>query len=256
VSLATVCRRLATLVGVQPADTWIGDPDLTASEIVAWVQEAQQQVAAAHDWSSITASVAQTLPGGTDPATVALPAGLARIIPDSVHLDHRHVRGALNAAEWDGLRSGIHALRPAYTLRGGKLLLTPGSAGGLLSYSYVMAVPDYQADPDETVLGAGVPEFVVMFEGCILYAALAAYRDSKGLPAGTAAATAAGAISDAKARDLPIGAMSMVQRRRRHLDSGIVITGVGTGGGGTADLSHAILDDFEPDDDPLSDDLP
>jgi len=249
-SLATVCRRLATLVGVQPADSWLGNPDLTASEIVAWVQEAQQAVAAAHEWSTITSGFAQALTTMVDPASVTLPTGLARVISDSVYLDNRHVRGAFNQAEWDALLRGMKRLWPAYTQRGGKMLITPGANGGTLSFSYIVGVPDYSADPEETALGAGVPEFVVMFEGCILYAALAAYRDSKGLPAGTAAAQAAAAINDAKARDLPVGAMTVTRHHRHHGHGGISITGPITAG-----LEHALLDDLEPDDDPLSSDF-
>jgi hypothetical protein len=133
----------------------------------------------------------------------------------------------------------------------GKLLVTPGGSGGVLSYSYVTAVPDYASDPDETVLGAGVPEFVRMFEGCILWAALAAYRDSKGLPAQTAAAQAAAAIADARTRDLPIGALTLVKRRHHHHHGGINIAGNAP----ITDYEHALLDDFAPDDDPISDDF-
>jgi hypothetical protein len=248
VSLATVCRRLATLVGVQPADVWIGNPDLTASEVVAWVQEAQDVVAAAHDWSSITSGVAQILPAGTDPASVPLPASLSRIVPDSVRLDNRHIRGPLAAAEWDLITSGVRTRGPVFTLRGGHLMLAHVSGGGMLAYSYVTAVPEYASDPSETALGAGVPEFVKMFEGCILWAALAAYRDSKGLPAQTAAAQAAASIADARTRDLPIGAQTLV--RRRPAPSWPAFA-VGAGGGIVdADLEHALLDDFAPDEAP------
>jgi hypothetical protein len=112
-------------------------------------------------------------------------------------------------------------------------------------------VPDFVSDPDETALGAGVPELVRMFETVILYSALAAYRDSKGLPAGTASAQAMAALADARGRDQPVGALTMLKRRHHHHRGGISITGPITAG-----LDHALLDDLEPDDDPLSDDLP
>lgn len=246
-SLATICRRVAALAGVSPADTWAGNPDLTASEIVAWVQEAQQAVATAYDWSTLVGGVAQSVTG-TSPATYALPAGLARIIPDSMRLDGCHVRGALTTAEWDLLLAGL-ARGPAYTLRAGKLLLAHGG-GGLLEYSYVGAVPDFVSDPDETALGGGVPELVRMFESCILYGALAAYRDSKGLPAGTAASQAMAALADARGRDQPVGALTLAKRHHHHRHGGISIIGPVTAG-----LDHALLDDLEPDDDPLSDDF-
>jgi hypothetical protein len=86
-----------------------------------------------------------------------------------------------------------------------------------LAYGYIVACPDYADDLEETALGAGVPELVKMFESCIQYSALAAYRDSKGLPAATAGAQAAAALADAKSRDQPIGALSVSRHtRRRH----------------------------------------
>jgi hypothetical protein len=256
-SLATVCRRLATLVGVQPADTWMGNPDLTASEVVAWVQEAQQVVAAAHDWSTLTSGVVTTLPEpNTDTypwISVTLPPdSLSRIVPDSVLLDNRRIAGPLTTAEWINVAAGTmrRTALPAYSVHQGKLVFIGAHAGQQLVYAYIAAVPDYASDPQETALGAGVPEFVRMFESCILWSALAAYRDSKGLPAGTAAAQAAASIADARTRDLPIGAQTLVRRHRHHGHGGLVVAGPVTAG-----LEHALLDDLEPDDDPLSSDF-
>jgi hypothetical protein len=48
-------------------------------------------------------------------------------------------------------------------------------------------------------------------ERCILYSAMALYRDAKGLPAGSATAQAMGCIAEAKGRDQPIGAMSLAR---------------------------------------------
>ena len=246
-SLATVCRRLATLVGVQPADVWIGNPDLTASEVVAWVQEAQQAVAAAHNWSSIIVGTDTTIIAPVQPAArVPIPDNVARIIPNTVRLNDRMVRGPLALAEWfEAPGVGL----PAWTLSQQYMHIQGANVGDRLRYGLITAVSDYASDPDETALGAGVPEFVRMFETCILWSALAAYRDSKGLPAGTAASQAAAAIADARTRDLPIGAMTLTQRRRRHDHGGPMLTG-----NAPIDYAHALLDDLKPDDDPISDD--
>lgn len=216
-SLATVCRRLATLAGVQPADSWSGNPDLTAAEIVAWVQEAQQAVAAAYDWSTLTKSLEVSVSASSGVVAVPFPSDLARLVPDSVYLGQIPVAGPLTQPEWQNLlRLQPAATLPAWTLAAGAIQLSGAGLFGPLAYRYVTAVPDYAGDLDGTGLGAGVPEFVRLFESCILYAALAAYRDAKGLPAGTAAAQAAASIADAKARDQPVGALSMSRHRRRH----------------------------------------
>jgi hypothetical protein len=236
VSLATVCRRLASLVGVQPADTWIGNPDLTASEIVAWVQEAQQAVASAYDWATLTKSLEVAVAAGSGVVAVPLPTDVAQLVPDSVYLGQIPVTGPLTQPEWQDLLRWPSATFPAFTLAGGQLQLSGAGLFGPLAYRYVAAVPDYTADPQETALGAGVPELVRLFESCVLYAALAAYRDAKGLPAGTAAAQASALIADAKGRDQPVGALSLSRhyRWRRH---GFTVIGTGSGGGGGGSAS-------------------
>jgi hypothetical protein len=213
------------------------------------VQEAQQVVAAAHDWSSISDANVQTLTSGADPRFVPLPSALSRIIPNSMTLDNRAVWGPLPTAEWSlAVKGQPRAHRPFFTTLGGQIGLAGAASGGELIYGYIAGVPDYDADPDETVLGAGVPEFVRMFESCILWSALAAYRDSKGLPAQTAAAQAAASIADARARDMPIGALTLVKRR---LPASWPALATGSGGGIVdADLEHALLDDFAPDEAP------
>lgn len=249
-SLATICRRLASLAGVQPASVWIGNPDVTASEIVAWVQEAQSAVSTAYDWSTLATNFVTSLSSGSNLSrSVSLPDDLARIIPDSVTLDNRKLWGPLTAAEWDQIAIGAGSARPAFSLLTGKLWLTGAGSGGALCVGYVAAVPDYANDSDETYLGRDQPELVRMFETVILYSALAAYRDSKGLPAGTAAAQAMAALADARTRDQPVGALTLA-RRHRHHHGGLIVTMPGGG-----DLTHALLDDLAPDDDPLSDDL-
>jgi len=240
---------------VQPADVWIGNPDLTASEIVAWVQEAQMAVASAYDWSTLATGVVSTLPppiGSDNHIRVTIGNDVSRIIPNSVLIDNRPVYGPLTSAEWLNASTGATRFpKPAYTLQHGSILFTGATAGAQLVYGYIQECIDFANDQQETVLGAGVPEFVRMFENCILYAALAAYRDSKGLPAGTAAAQAMATLADARGRDQPVGALTLVQRRHHHRHGGISITGPITTG-----LDHALLDDLQPDDDPISDDLP
>jgi hypothetical protein len=216
-SLATVCSRMAALVGVAPTtSSWIGNPELTASEIVAWVQEAQQQVAASYDWATLTGSATVTLASTGGVMAVPLAADVARIVPDTMYLAQSiWVRGPLTHAEWQELTRIPGTPGPAFTLAQGKIQLAAGGFAGPLAYRYITAVPDYTTDGGETALGGGQAELVRLMERCVLYSAIALYRDAKGLPSSSATAQAMGCLAEAKTRDQPIGPMTLVRRRLR-----------------------------------------
>lgn len=254
VSLLSLCNGLAVLVGVAPAASYAGNTDVTAAEMVAWVNEAQARVADELDWQALVRDGAADLgtAGSLDAEwTFPLPPAVRRLVPDSLWLrsENRKVEGPLTIAEWERRRRQAAASPiPVFTVAGDALLVRTASAGAaaddglvmldgvlqldaglvssnLLTLRYVAAVPDYVADAQVSALGADL-------ERCILLCAVWLYRDAKGLSASSALAQYGAALSLAKARDMPLGGMGLSRGGRS-----------GRGVAGTGRNSTFILDE-------------
>jgi hypothetical protein len=192
VSLATVCRRLAALVGVAPADVWIGNPDLTALEIVAWVQEAQQAVATAlrleHAHRAQRGCPLRQVPAWwrcrcrpmwRASSPTACCSTRPRVLPG-------RSRTGMAASACGGPRGGQARPSRWHTdPTGVRRAVQPAALA-----TYVIRCPDYATTRGDRARGRRA-RARALFESCIQYSALAAYRDSKGLPAATAGAQAA-----------------------------------------------------------------
>jgi hypothetical protein len=139
VSLATVCRRLATLVGVQPADVWIGNPDLTASEDrrLGARGAARGGGRARLEQHHVEASRRRCPRAPTRPASAALgplahrPGQRARSTTATSGGRCRPPSGSLRS------RAAACAAARLHAAGGQDLLAAPASGGGVLSYSYV-----------------------------------------------------------------------------------------------------------------------
>lgn len=212
--LGSLCTSLAVLVGVQPASTWAGNTDVSAVEIMVWVNEAQRRVADEADWQTLLRDgFGDLVPvdGYADEVALRLPDDCDHVIPDSVWMTRlrRKVRGPLTLAEWEFRRSAVvSAIDPVFTVSDGTLLVraTSGtSVSDLVTLRYAALVPDLTADGQASALG-------VKLERLILLCAVVLYRDAKGLPVGTSSQQYLSALQLAKARDQPVGVMTMGRR--------------------------------------------
>lgn len=202
-SLGTLCRGLALLVGVQPAAVWAPNEDVNAAELVAWVNEAQQRVAAEHDWQVLLRDF--QAPVTAPEQAFVLPADFARLVPDSLWLVgiRWRVQGPVSVAEWEERkRRLLPTVVPIFALSQGQILLRSPYRSETMTGRYVAVVPDMATDAAVSALGAGL-------ERLILLCAVALYRDAKGLPTQNAAAQYQSALSLARARDLPVGMLSL-----------------------------------------------
>lgn len=226
-TLASICRQVSVLVGVGPADAWIGNIDQSATEIVAWVNESQQRVAAEHPWSALTRDATLTVTAATE-QVVTLPSDVARIVPDSVYLrNFMPVVGPLTPAEWQEHREMIGWVQAAFTMSGGSLLLRTAGVSGPLVLRYVADIADYTSDIAVSALG-------LRLERVIMLCAVALYRDAKGLQAGSAGQQYLSALAQAKSWEQPIAGLSMGRRPARR-------GGVRVGVGGVFTLDGSLL---------------
>lgn len=193
-SLAAICREVALLVGVAPAGVWAGNPDVTAAEVVAWVNQAQRMVADATDWSALHREALWTPEPGKEERMFPLPADFGRLLPDTVRCGGQFVPGPANPAAWARPGAG-----PLWALRSGKLLTLCLPNDGLLQARYLALVPDLVADGQETPLDARA----------VTLGAVMLWRDAKGLPQGSAPPQYLSALQAAKAADRPVGALSL-----------------------------------------------
>lgn len=209
-SLGTICREVALLVGVQPSDVWAGNPDVTAAEIVAWANQAQRMVADATDWGALHREAVWTqgrsgaspeepgksgIPTGMpEEQMFSLPADLGRLLSDTVQCGGQLVPGPASPAAWARPGAG-----PLWALRGGKLLTMRLPNDGLLQARYLALAPDLVADGQETPLD----------ERSVVLGAVMLWRDAKGLPQGSAAPQYLSALQAARSADRPVGALSL-----------------------------------------------
>jgi hypothetical protein len=211
-TLATICRSVATRVGVAQLPAWAGSTDDTAREVLEFVQEAHDMVVQAFDWQVLIRPYQVNLAAGPV-QTLALPTDFGRLIPGTMWISGQScpVRGPVTEVEFERLTRPIPiGTTPVFRLASGVLELLASPVGaGLLSFRYLTGMPlvsaagvpqrEWQADTDASLLN----------ERLVILGAVMLWRDSKGLQTQGAAAQYMFALSRAKATDRPIGVMSM-----------------------------------------------
>jgi hypothetical protein len=206
-ALLNIVRTVAVRFGVPSPTIAASSPDLQIQQIVAFVNEEGQELAARYPWQALRNEATFTTLAAEDQGALSTIAGsgFQSIVNETIwnRSQRRPIFGPKSPAEWQQLKAQfVQGPWYQYIIRGNHILFTPIATAGQSCYFEWMT-----ANWAQSAIGAGKSTMTadddvsILEERLITLGTIWRFQQAKGLTFDASFAKYEGAVADAMAKD-------------------------------------------------------